>query len=117
MKNEIEIQFDKMKKEGEDQMKEVTTSLKNEISALNELLSSIKYNAEEGHYNDKVETVDEVQQIINQKYSGNRTYKYPEYTTSAARVSTVFGTIAKRQFTVKLQPKWTGEHSYPSVPS
>ena len=54
MKNEIEIQFDKMKKEGEDQMKEVTTSLKNEISALNELLSSIKYNAEEGHYNDKV---------------------------------------------------------------
>ena len=108
IKHELDKQFDKMKKEGEDQSKEANDSLKTEISALDEnlnLLSSIKFNAEDDYLSkvaDMIETVDELNQMVNQNYSGSKTYRCPEYTSTTARVSAAVGSIVKRQFTVKL---------------
>ena len=112
MKGAIDKQFDKMKKETGDQMKEANTSLENEIAALNEnlnLLSSIKQNTEgmdddDDNYSDiinMIETLNGLKEMVNQYLSGNRTYRYPEF-TSTANVHLDFGNIEEKQFSTKL---------------
>ena len=106
---EIDKQFEKMKKETKDQLKETNSYIENEVTALNEnlnLLSTIKQNTnvdddDDDNYSDvigMIETVEGVKDIVNQCISGHRTYRYPEFLM--APVS--FGNIVTTTYDMKL---------------
>ena len=87
VKNEVDKQFDKMKKEVVDQKKESNSSLEKEIVVLNEyfnLLGSIKLDAEyHNSFNDlmdKMDILQEVKETVNQHISGERTHGYITFT-------------------------------------
>ena len=86
VKDEIDKQFDQMKKEAEDHLKEQNFFMDNEIDALNEnlnLLSSIKLDTENNNsysdLKDNLDTIQGLKETVNERLSGQRMYEYTEF--------------------------------------
>ena len=87
---EIDDEFDKMKEEVNDKMRETTSLLDKEVATLEEnltLLRNMKQNAEgtkDNHdcgFSDLMDTFETVKETVNQSFSGWRRYRYPQFFT------------------------------------
>ena len=104
IKNKIDKQFEQMKTEAEDHLKEQNIFMDNEIDALNEnlnLLTSISLDTENNNsysdLKDKLDTVQSLKETVNEHLSGERKYGYTEFSfTTYPPVD--FGKIAYKQF-------------------
>ena len=105
--DQIHDKFDQMKEEVNGKMRETSSLLDKEIATLEEnltLLSNMKQNAEDTKdnrdyvFSDLVDTIETVEETVNQSFSGWRRYRYPQFFTDPVH----FGNITERQFRIKL---------------
>ena len=106
--DEIDKQFDEIKTEAEDNLKEQNIFVDNEVYALNEnlnLLSSIKLDTEHNDsysdLKDKLDTVEGLKEAVNEHLSGERIYRYTEFSFTTFTPMD-FGKIAYKQLSTQL---------------
>ena len=108
IKDEIDKQLNQMKTEAEDHAKEQNIFMDNEIDALNEnldLLSSIRLDTENcnsySDLNDKLDTIEDLTETVNEHVSGERLYEYTElFFTTFTPID--LGEIKYKEFSRKL---------------
>ena len=110
VKEEMNRKFDKMIEETEDEMSNVQLTINNEVCEIKEnleLLKSIKENTAEEprkyeEIMNKLETVNGIDEITKEHFSGRRSYMYLEYLEGEALGERVCGKMLKMEIVVDI---------------